>query len=148
MSLLTGIARLGKDAEIRYSQEGKPITTLALAFSYGKKDPQTGKRQTQWVDAAWFGEQGAKVAPYLLKGNLVNVFLKDVHVETFTKSDGSQGHKLSAFVQEVELTGSANQGQAQQPQQYQSQQQQRQPQQFKPQQPPSFDDMNDDIPFN
>ena len=32
-----GLARLGRDAEIRTTSQGESVATLALAFSYGRK---------------------------------------------------------------------------------------------------------------
>ena len=46
-----GLARLGRDAEIRTTSNGEQVATLALAFSYGRKGSD-GKRPTQWVDGA------------------------------------------------------------------------------------------------
>ncbi|MCK9621984.1 MAG: single-stranded DNA-binding protein [Methylobacter sp.] len=35
--ILTGLARLGRDAQVRFTAAGEPVASLALAFSYGKK---------------------------------------------------------------------------------------------------------------
>lgn len=98
-----GLARLGRDAEIRTTSQGESVATLALAFSYGRKGSD-GKRPTQWVDAALWGKRAEALAPYLLKGGLVSVSLEDVHVETFDGKNGP-GHKLAARVVDVELAG-------------------------------------------
>ena len=98
-----GLARLGRDAEIRTTSQGESVATLALAFSYGRKGSD-GKRPTQWVDAALWGKRAEALAPYLLKGGLVSVSLEDVHIETFTSQKGD-GHKLAGRVIDVELAG-------------------------------------------
>ena len=98
-----GLARLGRDAEIRTTSQGESVATLALAFSYGRKG-NDGKRPTQWVDAALWGKRAEALAPYLLKGGLVSVSLEDVHIETFEGKNGP-GHKLAARVVDVELAG-------------------------------------------
>ena len=98
-----GLARLGRDAEIRTTSNGEQVATLALAFSYGRKGSD-GKRPTQWVDGALWGKRAEALAPYLLKGGLVSVSLEDVHVETFEGKNGP-GHKLAARVVDVELAG-------------------------------------------
>jgi single-strand DNA-binding protein len=64
----SGIARIGKDVEVRYSPSGDAIANISLAFSYGKKQSD-GKRATQWVDATLFGKRAESLAPYLKKGN-------------------------------------------------------------------------------
>ena len=96
MSKMFGLARLGRDAEIRTTSQGESVATLALAFSYGRKGSD-GKRPTQWVDAALWGKRAEALAPYLLKGGLVSVSLEDVHIETFDGKNGP-GHKLAARV--------------------------------------------------
>ena len=96
-----GLARLGRDAELRTTSQGESVATLALAFSYGRKGSD-GNRPTQWVDAALWGKRAEALAPYLTKGGLVSVSLEDVHIETFDGKNGP-GHKLAARVVDVEL---------------------------------------------
>lgn len=144
MAQLFGLARLGRDAEVRYTQAGKPVATLALAFDYGRKE--NGKRPTQWVDAALFGERAEVLAPYLLKGQQLSVTVDDVHIETFQKSDGTQGVKLTGRVSNIDFAGSPQQqnGQSQQPQQRPQQRPQSQP---AAQPAQDYDSFDDDIPF-
>ena len=80
MSKMIGLARLGRDAEVRTTSQGESVATLALAFSYGRKGSD-GKRPTQWVDGALWGKRAEALAPYLLKGGLVSVLLEEVHLE-------------------------------------------------------------------
>ena len=133
-----GLARLGRDAEIRTISNGEQVATLALAFSYGRKGSD-GKRPTQWVDAALWGKRAEALAPYLLKGGLVSVSLEDVHVETFEGKNGP-GHKLAARVVDVELAGGGERTAAPAPAPRPA-----------PRPPASassgFDDMDSDIPF-
>ena len=69
-----GLARIGKDAEVRYSPNGDAIANLSLAFTYGKKGTD-GKRPTQWVDATLWGKRAESLAPYLKKGGQIVVYL-------------------------------------------------------------------------
>lgn len=149
---LIGPARLGKDAELRFLADGTPVANLALAFNYGPKAAD-GKRATQWIDAALFGERAQKLAQYLLKGTQIDVHLSDPHIETYTARDGTQGSKLVARLSHVEFVGNAPQQQAgQQAQPQQSQREQRlsnQHQQSRPapRQAANPADFDDDIPF-
>lgn len=104
MAQLFGIARLGRDAEIKYTASGDPVAQLALAFTYGKKE--NGKRPTQWVDGSVWGKRAESLAPYLLKGQQVSVTLDDVHVRTYDKNDGTQGFALTGRVSNIEFAGS------------------------------------------
>lgn len=104
MAHLYGLARLGRDAEVRYTPSGDAVANLSLAFTYGRKG-NDGKRPTQWVDGSLWGKLAEAIAPYLLKGGLVAVTLEDVHLETFTKSDGTSSTKLTGKVSAIELAG-------------------------------------------
>lgn len=145
-----GLFRVGRDAELRYLPDGKAVCNLSLAFNYGKKG-QEGSRPTQWIDAVLFGDRAATLAPMLLKGSQHVFHLSDAHIETYQIRDGAQGFKMSARVDDVELTDRRDAQQGQQPQQRPA------PQGNPPQQRPApkqaapagggFDDMDDDIPW-
>lgn len=98
---LIGIARLGRDAEVRYLQSGKAVANLSLAYNYGQKSTD-GKRQSQWVDAALWGDQAEKLQQYLIKGTLLNVICRDVHIETYEGKNGT-GAKLVGTVADLEF---------------------------------------------
>jgi single-strand DNA-binding protein len=98
-----GVARIGKDVEVRYSPNGDAIANLSLAFTYGKKQAD-GKRATQWVDATLFGKRAESLAPYLKKGGQIVAYLSDVNVQTYESKSG-QGVKLVGKVDDLELIG-------------------------------------------
>ena len=102
--MLAGLARLGRDMEVRYTQAGEAVGTLSLAYNYGKKGSD-GKRPTQWIDAALWGDRVDKLGQYLLKGKLLYVVLDDVHIETYEKKDGTTGSALRARVGQIEFAG-------------------------------------------
>ena len=102
MAKLFGLARIGRDAEIRHTAGGDAVASLSLAFNYGRKG-EDGKRKVTWVDASLWGKRAEALAQYLTKGSLVAVTLEDVAIQTFTKSDGSVGTKLAGRVIDIEL---------------------------------------------
>lgn len=104
--ILTGTARLGRDAELRYLTDGTPVASLALATNYGKKDGN-GQRPTQWIDASLFGEQARKLQPYLLKGQLLSVTMSEPHIEQFKRRDGTVGESLRGRIINIEFAGKA-----------------------------------------
>lgn len=104
--LLTGIARLGRDAELRFMPDGTPVAALALATNYGKKDAQ-GNCPTQWIDGSLFGEQARKLQPYLIKGQQLCVTMTEPHVEQYKRNDGTVGHAMRARVINLEFAGKA-----------------------------------------
>lgn len=103
--ILTGLARLGRDADLRYTVNSTPVCNLSLAFAYGLKG-NDGKRPTQWVDATLWGKLAEALAQYLTAGTQVCVTCTDPHIEEYVKRDGSTGYKLAARVSEIELAGS------------------------------------------
>jgi single-strand DNA-binding protein len=134
-----GLARIGKDAEVRYTPGGAAVANVSLAFTYGKKGDD-GKRPTQWVDASLWGQRAESLAPYIKKGGQIVAYLEDVSIQTFTKGDGTQATKMVARLVDLEFVAGGEQA---------SSQPKPQP---RPQAAPQshgsgFDDMDDDIPF-
>jgi single-strand DNA-binding protein len=129
-----GMARLGRDAEIRYTPGGDAVCNLSLAVNYGQK-PAGGDRPTQWIDASLWGKRAEALAQYLVKGSVHCFTLEDIHLETYQGKNG-EGVKLVARVLDVELGPRVG---GEQPAQRQSAPAQR------PKPAPQPDD--DDIPF-
>lgn len=165
--ILTGYARLGRDAELRYTPSGDAVANLSLAFNYGRKGDD-GHRPTQWIDATLWGGRAQALIDYLTKGTGIDVVLDDPHIETYQRNGGGEGFKLVARVLSLEFTGGGQQqaGQQQQQRQDGGQQRAQQPQQRgerngyaeqtgragrAPQQQRTpaggYDDMDDQIPF-
>ena len=93
MATLTGLFTLGRDAETRVTQTGTTVITLAVAYNYGRKGDD-GKKPSQWVRASMFGKQAEALIPYLTKGKQVSLVIRDLHIATFQKQDGSTGTSL------------------------------------------------------
>ena len=96
--LLTGFARLGRDAELRYTSTGTPIASLWLAYDHGRRKDD-GNHETQWLAASIFGETAERLAPYLTRGAAVHVVCRDPHVEM--GADGKP--RLTGVVVHIEL---------------------------------------------
>lgn len=140
---MTELFALGRDVELRHAgQNNTPVCNLSLAYAYGQKDPQTGKRPTQWIDASLWGKRAEALAPYLTKATKVVATIEGLHQENYQSGERS-GVKLVGEIIAITLAGS--------------------PQAAAPQAPPpaprpaprpaappartGFDDMDDDIPF-
>lgn len=140
MAQITGVFRIGRDAELRHTPKGDAVAQLSLAYNYGKKG-QDGNRPSQWIDASIWGKRAESLAPYLLKGQQIYAVLSDPHIQTYEGKNG-QGVKLVATVLEIELIAGQRQ------QDGQPQRQERPKAAPAPANPGSFADMDDDIPFN
>ncbi|KDC23949.1 single-stranded DNA-binding protein [Bordetella bronchiseptica F4563] len=148
MAQIFGMARIGRDVEVRYTQAGDPVASVSLAFDYGQKG-QDGKRPTQWVDGSLWGKRAESLAPYLIKGSRISVTLDDVHIETFQNREGAQGHKLVGRITALEF-GSTPQREAQAappPARQQPQQNQYAAQRGGQASAANLADLDDDIPF-
>ena len=66
------IGRLGKDPEVRYTQDGMQITNFSMATSeYGKSKSGERVERTEWHSVATFGKTAEFCGNYLGKGRLV-----------------------------------------------------------------------------
>ncbi len=142
-----GLARLGRDAEIRYTPGGDAVCNLSLAVNYGLKG-QDGNRPTQWIDASLWGKQAEALAQYLVKGSVHCFALSDLHMEAYESKNGN-GVKIVARVDSVELGPRQDGGQSGGSQRAAAPAERpaAAAQGAKPKPAPNFSDMDDDIPF-
>ena len=129
------VGNLGKDPEVRFTQDGKAIANLTLATSESWKD-QSGQVQekTEWHRVAIFGKLAEIAGEYLRKGSQV-YFEGQLQTRKWVNKEGQDQYtteiKVDSFNGVMQMLGSKGDGQAQQQGQgqLQPQQQQRQPQQ-------------------
>jgi single-strand DNA-binding protein len=70
------VGNLGRDPEVRQTQDGNPIVNLSLATSENWRDKATGERRerTEWHRVVIFNERLADVAQkYLRKGSKIYI---------------------------------------------------------------------------
>jgi single-strand DNA-binding protein len=70
------VGNLGRDPEIRRTQDGRPIANLRIATSENWRDKNTGERKerTEWHTVVIFNEGLCKVAEqYLRKGSKIYI---------------------------------------------------------------------------
>ena len=65
------IGNLGRDPEMRYTPNGKPVTKFSVAVSHSKPDGQGGwvDEGTDWFRVSVFGDRAERAAEQLRKGN-------------------------------------------------------------------------------
>jgi single-strand DNA-binding protein len=69
MNQLIIVGTVGKDPELRFSNNGLPIASLSVATNYGKDE----KKTTAWHYVTIFGEMAEHVAESIRKGSRVIV---------------------------------------------------------------------------
>ncbi len=92
------VGNLGRDPEVRHTQDGKPIVNLSIATSESWRDRNTGERKekTEWHRVVIFNEALAKVAEqYLKKGSTVYI---EGQLQTRKYTDQSGAEKFSTEV--------------------------------------------------
>ena len=67
MEMLIIAGTVGKDAELRRTNNGDPILSFSLAVDQGK-DPNGNKRDAKWYDASIFGKRAESLQRYIVKG--------------------------------------------------------------------------------
>ena len=103
---MTILGNLGRDTTLAYTQNGKAVCNLALAYTVGFGQNE----KTQWVDCVLWGDRAVKLQPHLLKGTKLVVYANDLELETYQKNDGGQGSKLKCRVIDIEFAGGNQEG--------------------------------------
>lgn len=138
MNNITIAGQLGKDAEVRYLNNGDPVCTFSVADSQGKDKP------TIWWRCSLFGKRAESLSQYLTKGQSVTV------TGTFTERDYTDKDGAQKKAQEVRVNDVALQGGRKDAEPRQAPAQRPTPGRQVAQSGRSsggFADMDDDIPF-
>lgn len=93
------IGRLGRDPEIRYTQDGKAVANFSLATSLKWRDKQSGdmKERTEWHRIVAFGKLGEICGEYLSKG-------KQVFIEGRLRTRSWEKDGVTRYTTEIEAT--------------------------------------------
>ncbi len=91
------IGNLGRDPEIRYSQQGLAIVNFSLATSEQWTDKTSGDRQekTEWHNIVVFGKQAETCEKYLSKGSQIYI---EGRLQTSTYDKDGQTHYMTKVV--------------------------------------------------
>ena len=95
------VGNLGKDPEIRRTQDGRPIANLRIATSESWRDKATGERRekTEWHSVVIFNENLCKIAEqYLKKG--AKVFIEGaLQTRKWQGQDGQDRYSTEVVLQ-------------------------------------------------
>ena len=108
MMTISGVGRLGKDAEVRYTANNMAVTSFSVACSEKHKGVET----TTWVECVIFGERGVKVSEYIRKGDRFG-FSGQGKLEQWEAKDGTMRSTLKCALSDFELMGEPRQAQEQ-----------------------------------
>jgi len=97
------IGNLGRDPEMRYTPDGKAVTSFSVATSRKYND----KEETTWFRISVWGKQAETCNQYLTKGSKVLVegrLRPDANTgapQVFQKKDGSWGSSFEVYGETV-----------------------------------------------
>jgi single-strand DNA-binding protein len=95
------VGNLGRDPEIRRTQDGRPIANLSVATSESWRDKATGERRekTEWHRVVIFNEGLCRIAEqYLKKG--MKVYLEgQLQTRKYTDKDGQEKYSTEVVLQ-------------------------------------------------
>lgn len=152
------VGNLGRDPETRYMPSGDAVTNITIATTDRYRDKQSGdmKEATEWHRIAFFGKLAEIAGQYLKKGSQVYVE-GSLRTRKYTDKDGVEKYATEIRADSMQMLGSRqSQGQSggddYNPGNYGNNRPasnapaagSNRP---APAKTPSFDDLDDDIPF-
>lgn len=130
------VGHLGRDPEVRYTEDDKAIANISVATSESWKDKSGEKQEkTEWHRVAFFGKLADVVGQYLVKGSQVYVEGR-LQTRKWQDKDGQDRYTTEIIADRMQMLG--GKGQAAQ----------EEPAAEKPAKGPGkFDELEDQIPF-
>lgn len=103
--------RLGRDAELRYTQSGTAVATISLATTETWKDKQSGQRQekTEWHRVTLWGKAAEALQEFLRKGKQILVEGR-LTTRKWTDKQGQDRYTTEIKADRVVLLGGAGNG--------------------------------------
>jgi len=102
MNIGNFIGYLGKDSEVRFTQQGTAICSFTLPVNYGFGD----NKGTNWIHCSIFGKRAEGQLPqYLLKGTQIAVS-GELRLREYDDKDGAKRLSVDLHVDKLKLLGS------------------------------------------
>jgi len=104
MNILTGTARLSRDAEVRQTAGGTSVCNFSAAMDSGFGD----SKEPVWLRMALWGKRSeGKLPQYLLKGTQI-AFSGELKVREYDDKDGNKRTSVEVNVSTLDLIGGRN----------------------------------------
>jgi single-strand DNA-binding protein len=105
---VTIVGRMTRDAELKYTNSGQPVTKFSIANNYSKKNGDNWEELTNFFDVTLWGKRGESLNQYLTKGTQLAVTgeLKQDRWE----QDGQQRSRVLINANNIQLLGGNKQG--------------------------------------
>lgn len=103
------MGRLGKDPELRHTQQGTPVASFSLAVDRDFKDKGTGERVTDWIDVVAWRQTGEFVSRYFTKGRMAVVEGR-LQIRDWTDREGNKRRSAEVVADNVYFGDSKRDG--------------------------------------
>ncbi len=100
------VGNLGRDPEVRYTGDGKPVANFTMATTERWSDPSSGERKekTEWHRIVVWGKQAEIAGEYLRKGRQVYVE-GSLQTREWTDRDGNKRQTTEVRAQRFQMLG-------------------------------------------
>jgi single-strand DNA-binding protein len=102
MNVITIAGTTGKDAEMKYLNDGTAIASFSVADSQGKD-------KTVWWNASIFGKRAESLGQYILKGTKVTIS-GQVTEDVWTDKNGQERRTMKVRVNDIALQSKRESG--------------------------------------
>lgn len=99
MNVCVFIGRIGKDPEMKFSQNGKAVTHFSLGITR-----DYDREHTDWIRCVAFGKTAEIIDTYCKKGDALGV-LGRMQTGSYEDRDGKTVYTTDCIVERVELMG-------------------------------------------
>lgn len=143
------VGRLGKDPEVRYTADQRPICNLALATSrrWRDKNGET-QEQTEWHNISMFGKLAEIGNEYLKKGS--QIYVEGRLQTNKSEKDGQTRYFTQIIADQMNMLGSKENSSSNENKDFNQESDKNQTEtkeQMSDSAASSFDEFEDDIPF-
>lgn len=105
------IGRLTKDPESQYTPNGIALAKFRIAVDRPTKNPETGERETDFIDVVAWRRTAEFVTQYMTKGRLVAVDGR-LQIRSWVAQDGSKRYATEVVADNVEGLDRPREGEA------------------------------------
>lgn len=95
MNKWNGIGRIGKDIDLRHTQNEKPVCNFNIAVDNGYGD----KKQTHWISCIAWNKTAENIAKFFGKGDLIGITGK-LTTRIWEGQDGKKNYVTEVLVEE------------------------------------------------
>ena len=103
MNNWSGLGRITRDLEVRYSQNNNAVLPFTIAIDRKFKD-SSGERQTDFINCVAFGKTAEHMAKWFTKGSMIAV-TGAIQTRRYSDKNGENRTVTEVVVDEVSFTG-------------------------------------------